>query len=308
MFGTYKQLKFLGSGRYCNVYEVLDLRTDKRVALKVFINEMNSTYSRDMFTSEIKALRSVSHPNIVKLLGVNYHPERFITLELCENGDLYDYVTSNKSADQYQVRKFINQLLEGMKALHRAGVCHRDIKLENILIDSRNTLKIADFGYSKIVEQGMSSVWCKTRCGTLQYCAPEMFRSGRNKMYDGMKADMWSVGVVCFMIAFGYPPFNAAVWNDSRFMYLKRYGNPLFWEYNTCNVSHNIDEDLRDIIGTILVIDPLYRSKADDFGTTIDTEQLITEIEKVPVKKMITEIKEVPVKKKKACFGCCVIV
>ena len=307
MFGTYKQLKFLGSGRYCNVYEVLDMRTDKRVALKVFINELHSK-ARDMFTSEIKALHSISHPNIVKLLGVNYHPERFITLELCENGDLYDYVMSNKSADQCQARKFIYQLLEGIKALHRAGVCHRDIKLENILIDDRNTLKIADFGYSKIVDPGISSVWCKTRCGTLQYCAPEMFRSGRNKLYDGIKADMWSVGVVCFMIAFGYPPFNAAVWNDSRFMYLKRYGNPLFWEYNTCNVSHNIDEDLRDIIGTILVIDPLYRSKAHDVGTMRDTEQLVMEIEKVPVKKMITEIEEVPVKKKKACFGCCVIV
>ena len=65
MFGTYKQLKFLGSGRYCNVYEVLDMRTDKRVALKVFINELSSKYSRDMFTSEIKGLHSISHPNIV---------------------------------------------------------------------------------------------------------------------------------------------------------------------------------------------------------------------------------------------------
>ena len=84
---------------------------------------------------------------------------------------------------------------------------------------------------------------------------------------DGMKADMWSVGVVCFMIVFGYPPFNAAVWNDSRFMYLKRDGNRLFWDYNTCNISHNIDEDIREIIKTILVIDLMYRSKVDDVDT-----------------------------------------
>ena len=95
MFGTYKQLKFLGNGRYCNVYEVLDMRNDKRVALKVFVNELNKQ-SRDMFSSEIRVLNSISHPNIVRLLGVNYHPEKFITLELCENGDLYDYVIKKR--------------------------------------------------------------------------------------------------------------------------------------------------------------------------------------------------------------------
>ena len=296
MFGTYKQLKFLGNGRYCNVYEVLDMRNDKRVALKVFVNDLNKQ-SRDMFSSEIRVLNSISHPNIVRLIGVNYHPEKFITLELCENGDLYDYVIRNKGGDQSQVRKFIDQLLEGIKVLHKAGVCHRDIKLENILINNRNVLKIADFGYSKSVNPGITSVWCKTKCGTLQYCAPEMFRINRTKFYDGMKADMWSVGVVCFMMAFGYPPFNAAVWNDSRFMYLRRYGTKLFWDYNTCNISHNIDEDIREIIGTLLVIDPMHRSKADDVFTFTKEDS----------EESMTEIGEILVKKKKTCFGCCVI-
>ena len=125
-----------------------------------------------MFITKVRVLNSISHPNIVKLLGVNYHPEKFITLELCGKGDLYDYVMNRENVEQSQARTIIHQLLEGMRALHEGGVCHRDIKLENILVDDSNTLKIADFGYSKMFDPCITSVWCKTKCGTLQYSAP----------------------------------------------------------------------------------------------------------------------------------------
>ena len=299
MFGNYKQLLFLGSGRYCNVYEVLDERSNKRYAMKLYFNENTDRY----FKSEIQALSSISHKNVVKFVEILYSPERMIVLELCTKGDLFNFVLKRTIIDETETKKYVYQLLDGVDALHKAGVCHRDIKLENILLDDNDNLKIADFGFSKTFNRDNDCPFFQTTCGTVQYCAPELFRCKRGNIYNGKKADAWSVGVVCFVLAFGYPPFNAANFMDVRFMYLKSYGNQHFWTNNMLNVSHQISNELQEIISKLLVVNPYNRSNIDDIVIKEDSE-LTEKFDE------IAEVKNIgmPEKKKAKCFGCCVLI
>lgn len=273
MFGNYKQLRFLGNGRYFNVYEVLDERSNTKYAMKVLVSDDSEQY----FTSEIRALNSISHENVIKMVDVMYSPQRLIVLELCTRGDLFDYVMNRTKVEEAEIKRYMYQLLAGVRALHEAGVCHRDIKLENILIDDCNNIKIADFGFCKMFDREKECPFFRTTCGTLQYCAPELFRCKRGYLYNGKKADAWSVGVVCFVLAFGYPPFNSASCMDLRFMYLKSYGNEKFWCNNIRNVSHIVSDEVRELIGKLLVVNPSLRWNIDEVVPREESTEKITE-------------------------------
>ena len=125
-------------------------------------------------------------------------------MELCQGGDLLQYVKRRKKLDEAIAKFLFRQIIVGIGYLHKKGIIHRDIKLENILIDNEGCIKIADFGISKEIKPG-ATIKEKHICGTPAYMAPEMIRKGNIK-YDG-SVDVWAAGVVLFVMVYGHLPF-----------------------------------------------------------------------------------------------------
>jgi len=156
----YKEIKDLSSGSYGKVCRCQLLHSDHReVAVKVYVKKQNDSDGEVRhFLSECEALTTLHHPYIVKLIEYNDSGVReeeggaktnvrYAALELAENGNLLDYVV-NKSMDDRIVRYYFRQLLQSIDFMHNEGICHRDLKLENILLDNKYNIKVSDFGFA----------------------------------------------------------------------------------------------------------------------------------------------------------------
>jgi len=135
----------------------------------------------------------------------------FIVLELVEGGELFEHLVEKKVLPEDEARFFFHQLIDGLVYCQKAGICHRDLKPENLLLDKRGNLKISDFGLSTLyvgdaeAEGQQRAELLHTTCGTPNYVAPEVLES---RGYDGKSADVWSVGVILFVLLAGYLPFE----------------------------------------------------------------------------------------------------
>jgi serine/threonine protein kinase len=149
-------------------------------------------------------LRLNRHPNVVKLFET-FETGRHILLvmELCAGGDLLNYVRKRKKLDEDIAKYLFKQIIEGLGYLHSKSILHRDIKLDNILLDGKGQVKIADFGVSKLVKPNEIM---REQCGTPAYIAPEIIK---DQGYTGFKADLWSAGVVLYAMLYGTVPFKA---------------------------------------------------------------------------------------------------
>lgn len=208
----YRVKRYLGGGAFGKVYLADDLAHNREVAIKR-INKERHAY---LAHHEINALRRVDHPNIIKLFDV-VEDERCISMvmEFAQCGDIYDYVARGMREDV--ARMYFRQLVDALEHLHQNGICHRDLKLENILLDRSYQLKMCDFGISHDMEDGRL---LKTLCGTPTYLAPEVF-SGRG--YNGQKADIWAAGVLlCVFLSAELPIEDRAIDSDPLFYKLKR--------------------------------------------------------------------------------------
>lgn len=132
-------------------------------------------------------------------------------LELVEGGELFEHLVDRKILPEDEARFFFHQLIEGLMYCHNEGICHRDLKPENLLLDTMGNLKISDFGLSTLyigdedAEGQQRAELLHTTCGTPNYVAPEVLES---RGYDGKRADVWSIGVILFVLLAGYLPFE----------------------------------------------------------------------------------------------------
>jgi len=186
-----------------------------------------------------------------------------MSLELCEQGDLLNFICKNGVPSEKQGLKYMHQLLSGVQAMHRAGICHRDLKPENILIDSNYNLKISDFGYAAAFDPSHQNPTFRTDCGTRQYMAPEVLTAGGYSKYEGKKADVWSAGIVCFILAVGHPPFYAALSSDWWFHHVQKLKYRIFWSSHLKKISHSVSTGTQDMINLMLVSNPMNRANAD---------------------------------------------
>ena len=271
----YEMIKFLGEGKYSNCFRCIDLQNSQTVCLKIFTTNAVYFTDKSKFWNEVNTMRSISHCNVLKVINAHadmvvdkYHgiplTENIIVLEFCENGDLLDYIDKNGVLSENLALKYMYQLLSGISFLHNSGVSHRDIKPENILIDSDFNLKIADFGYAKFFDVNIPNPKFTTPCGTRQYVAPEVIINSGKFKYDGIKADMWSVGCVCFVLAFGHPPVNFAASSDPFFGYLKDRNSGMFWSYHLNKIKHHVSGSTIHILSRMLNPFPQYRAYAQD--------------------------------------------
>ena len=173
---------------------------DKRVAVKTI--EMAKVVDElHLLKAEIEILRTVDHPNVVKIYETYMDETHFyIVMEYCEGGELFDHIMDGGKFSEQDAAKIISKVIGALQHMHELNICHRDLKPENIILErNTNNVKIIDFGLSTIVKEKDLS----TRVGTPYYVAPEVLRGKYS-----MKCDMWSVGVIMYTMLCGYPPFH----------------------------------------------------------------------------------------------------
>ncbi|RZC79154.1 hypothetical protein C5167_003393 [Papaver somniferum] len=162
---------------------------------------------------EIATMKLIQHPNVVRLFEVMGSKTKiFIVLEFITGGELFDKIVNHGRMIEDEARRYFQQLINAVDYCHSRGVYHRDLKPENLLLDVHGNLKISDFGLSAISQHVQDDGLLHTTCGTPNYVAPEVLK---DKGYDGAKADLWSCGVILFVLLSGYLPFD-----DSNLMNL----------------------------------------------------------------------------------------
>ncbi|KAI3676557.1 hypothetical protein L1987_86168 [Smallanthus sonchifolius] len=198
--------KLLGHGNFAKVYHGRNLVTGMSVAIKII--DKNKVLKAEMMTHikrEILVMRLVKHPNIVHLHEVLASKTKiYFILEYVKGGELFDRLTKGKLKED-SARTYFQQLISAVGFCHSRRVYHRDLKPENLLLDDEGNLKVSDFGLSALAETKRQDGLLHTCCGSPAYVAPEIIDQ---RGYDGAKADIWSCGVVLFVLLAGFLPFH----------------------------------------------------------------------------------------------------
>lgn len=209
--GKYEVGRLLGQGNFAKVYHASSIQTGESVAIKVIdkgkIVKVGSGMV-DQIKREIFVMRLVRHPNIVRLYEVMANKAKiYLVMEYVRGGELFHRVARLGKLKEDAARKYFQQLISAVDFCHSRGVYHRDLKPENLLVDDNGTLKVTDFGLSALPQQLRQDGLLHTTCGTPAYVAPEVLM---NKGYHGATADVWSCGVILFVLMAGYLPFRDA--------------------------------------------------------------------------------------------------
>ncbi|MQL75453.1 hypothetical protein Taro_007828 [Colocasia esculenta] len=206
LLGRYEVGRLLGHGTFAKVYHARSTRTSESVAIKVLDKEKIMKGGLiGHIKREIAILRRVRHPNIVQLFEVMATKTKiYFVMEYVRGGELFGRVAKGRLREE-TARKYFQQLMSAVAFCHARGVYHRDLKPENLLLDENGDLKVTDFGLSAISEQIRQDGLFHTFCGTPAYVAPEVLA---RKGYDAAKVDIWSCGVILFVLMAGYLPFH----------------------------------------------------------------------------------------------------
>jgi len=257
------------------------------VALKFIDKATLMPRQHEMLVREVTAMQRLAHPHILQLLQVEDnvdYPRKLATgkttnkkgpkvcvmlvLELSNGGELFDYLMHTGSFDEVLARTYFRQLLASLEVCHNKGVAHRDLKPENLLLDEKFGLKLADFGLASVVSASATSneggeqaaggplLTCATECGTRSYMSPEVMS---RRPYDGAKADLWSAGVVLFILLAGNPPFQVAGGTDWWYRACAAGRHDRFWmaHLRTCP---DFPPECQALLNTLFVVDPVKRS------------------------------------------------
>ncbi|KAJ4912620.1 CBL-interacting serine/threonine-protein kinase 12 [Raphanus sativus] len=206
ILGRYEMGKLLGHGTFAKVYLARNVKTGESVAIKVIDKEKILKGGLIAHIKrEISILRRVRHPNIVQLFEVMATKSKiYFVMEYVRGGELFNKVAKGRLKEEV-ARRYFQQLISAVTFCHARGVYHRDIKPENLLLDENGNLKVSDFGLSAVSDQIRQDGLFHTFCGTPAYVAPEVLA---RKGYDAAKVDIWSCGVVLFVLMAGYLPFH----------------------------------------------------------------------------------------------------
>ncbi|KAD4889206.1 hypothetical protein E3N88_21279 [Mikania micrantha] len=247
IFGKYEIGRMLGQGTFAKVYYARDLVTSESVAIKVIKkDQVRKEGLMDQITREISVMRLVRHPNVVELKEVMATKTKiFFVMEYVTGGELFAKVVKGRMKEDV-ARKYFQQLISAVDFCHSRGVSHRDLKPENLLLDENGDLKVSDFGLSSLPEHLRNDGLLHTQCGTPAYVAPEVLR---RKGYDGAKADIWSCGIILYVLLAGFLPFQ-----DENIMHMYKKIFKAEYEYPPW-----FSGEARRLISKILIVDPSSR-------------------------------------------------
>jgi len=261
----YKFGNLLGEGSFGSVIEGTNLKTGQKWAIKRVNKEKAGKSSICLLEREVTILKKVHHKHIIYLNEVIESPKKmYLVMELCKFGELKDILQKDGPFTELTTRHICNDLTDAIVYLHKDGIVHRDLKLENILVankegDDKNPIfdiKLTDFGLSVVKGAGMSNM-LDSACGTPVYMAPEVIQ---NHDYS-QTCDIWSVGVIIYVLLSKEYPFMAES-EDKLFDMIKQgnlqYKNPV-WK--------KISNSAKDLIGRLINVDPAYRMTASEITT-----------------------------------------
>ncbi|XP_038894384.1 CBL-interacting serine/threonine-protein kinase 23-like isoform X1 [Benincasa hispida] len=205
--GKYELGRTLGEGNFAKVKFARNSETGENVAIKILDKEKVLKHKMiSQIKREISTMKLIRHPNVIRMFEVMASKSKiYIVLEFVTGGELFDKIVSRGRMKEDEARKYFQQLINAVDYCHSRGVSHRDLKPENLLLDASGVLKVSDFGLSALPQQVREDGLLHTTCGTPNYVAPEVIN---NKGYDGAKADLWSCGVILFVLMAGYLPFE----------------------------------------------------------------------------------------------------
>ncbi|XP_073037979.1 CBL-interacting serine/threonine-protein kinase 3-like isoform X2 [Primulina eburnea] len=207
--GKYEVGRTIGEGTFAKVKFAKNSETGQPVALKILDKDKVLKHKMsEQIRREIATMKLIKHPNVVRLYEVMASKTKiFIVMEFVTGGELFDNIANHGRMKEDDARKYFKQLINAVDYCHSRGVFHRDLKPENLLLDDAGNLKVSDFGLSALSQTVRDDGLLHTTCGTPNYVAPEVLN---DRGYDGATADLWSCGVILFVLLAGYLPFDDA--------------------------------------------------------------------------------------------------
>ncbi|GFY24220.1 hypothetical protein TNCV_1012721 [Trichonephila clavipes] len=246
--GFYHLEKTIGKGNFAVVKLATHIITKTKVAIKIIDKTHLDEDNLKKILREIQIMKMLHHPHIIALYQV-METERMIYLvtEYASGGEIFDHLVAHGRMSEKQARHKFKQILTAIKYCHERHVVHRDLKAENLLLDENMNIKIADFGFSNYYESDkMLSTWC----GSPPYAAPELFEG---RQYNGPKADVWSLGVVLYVLVCGALPFDGSTLHSLRNRVLAgKFRIPYF-----------MSSECEHLIRHMLIVDPAKRLTLD---------------------------------------------
>ena len=236
------------------VKRAINRTTGDEFAVKIITKTSMDEEERIAMNNEILILSQIDHPNVIKLFETyETNEELFLVMELMKGGELFDRIVENEFFTEREAKEIISPIVDAVNYWHELNIIHRDLKPENLLYESSDEgslIKISDFGIARFVP---SATFATTAWGTPGYVAPEVIMG---KKY-GKEVDVWSIGVILYILLWGYPPFYSES-NSELFEQIKEgkieFQSP-YWD--------EVSDNAKDLIRNLLTVDPNKRIKLD---------------------------------------------
>ncbi|GAB9465425.1 Camk/camk1 protein kinase [Globisporangium polare] len=272
--------KMIGSGTFSVVRDAIHKPTGQKYAIKCIKREGLTAEDIEALTTEVAILKQMNHPNIM-ILHDFFAEEKYYYLvtEFMAGGELFDRIVEKSYYSEREARDLVKLLLEAIKYCHDSDIVHRDLKPENLLLTSKDddaSIKLADFGFAKKIE--FNGEGLVTACGTPGYVAPEILEG---QAY-GKGVDIWSIGVITYILLCGYPPFH----DDNHNALFKKIKKGKF-QFDSPYWDH-VSDDAKDLISKMLMVNPAERATVGQLlehrwvtGSEVATVQLTSALEEL---------------------------
>ncbi|XP_065199671.1 MAP/microtubule affinity-regulating kinase 3 isoform X3 [Planococcus citri] len=259
--GKYKLLKTIGKGNFAKVKLAKHVPTGKEVAIKIIDKTQLNPSSLQKLFREVRIMKMLDHPNIVKLFQViETEKTLYLVMEYASGGEVFDYLVLHGRMKEKEARAKFRQIVSAVQYCHQKKIIHRDLKAENLLLDSEMNIKIADFGFSNEFTPGNK---LDTFCGSPPYAAPELFQG---KKYDGPEVDVWSLGVILYTLVSGSLPFDGSTLRELRERVLRgKYRIPFY-----------MSTDCENLLKKFLVLNPAKRASLEVSSTIMKDKWMNT--------------------------------
>ncbi|XP_029598889.1 serine/threonine-protein kinase SIK2 [Salmo trutta] len=242
--GFYEIIRTLGKGNFAVVKLACHKVTKTQVAIKIIDKKRLEPSDLKKIYREVEVMKLLNHPHIIKLYQVMETKDMlYMVMEYARNGEMFDYLLSLGRLSESEARRKFCQILSAVDYCHSNHIVHRDLKAENLLLDSNMDIKVADFGFGNFFSEGQ---FLSTWCGSPPYAAPEVFEGIE---YEGPPLDIWSLGVVLYVLVCGVLPFDGPSLPALR----QRVREGRF------RIPFYMSQDCENLVRRMLVIEPAKR-------------------------------------------------